>query len=91
MSDEIDRLEAQIREASDEHRARPVNERRYGNWTWFEAVSDRFRAFTPQESAAIVAYLRYRAEHDDLGIERPKIEQALRNYWLERCGESSAV
>ena len=74
----------------DDQRANPVNERRYGSWTWFEAMSDRFRAFTPQESAAIVAYLRYKAEHDDLGLDRPMIEQALRNYWLGRCEERHA-
>jgi hypothetical protein len=66
----------------DAQRETPVNERRYGKWTWFQAVSDQFRAFTPVEVAAIVAYLRYKAEGDDLGLERPKIEQALRSFWL---------
>jgi hypothetical protein len=65
----------------DEQRDKPVNERRYGDWTWFEAVSDRCRAFTPAEVGAIVAYLRYKAEHDELGVERPMIEQALRSFW----------
>jgi hypothetical protein len=68
----------------DDQRNTPVNERRYGSWTWFEAVSDRFRGFAPDEVAAIVAYLRYKAEHDELGLERPMIEQALRNFWLAR-------
>ena len=66
----------------DDQRDTPVNERRYGSWTWFEAVSDRFRGFTPAEVAAIVAYLRYKAEHDELGLDRPMIDQALRNFWL---------
>lgn len=61
-----------------------VNERRYGKWTWFEAASDRFQGFAPAEVAAIVAYLRYKAEHDQLGVDRPMIEQALRNFWLPR-------
>lgn len=68
----------------DEQRDKPVNERRYGSWTWFEAVSDRFRGFTPAEVGAIVAYLRYKAEHDELDVDRPMIEQALRNFWLAR-------
>jgi Family of unknown function (DUF6714) len=68
----------------DDQRDTLVNERRYGRWTWFEAVSDRFRGFAPPEVAAIVAYMRYKAEHDELGLERPMIEQALRNYWLAR-------
>ncbi|MEZ5289586.1 MAG: DUF6714 family protein [Vicinamibacterales bacterium] len=66
----------------DAQRHTPVNERRYGSWTWFEAISDRFRAFTPAEAAAIVAYLRFKADHDELGLDRPKIAEALRNYWL---------
>lgn len=68
----------------DAQRDRPVNERRFGAWTWFEAMSDRFRHFAPDEVEAIVAYLRYKAEHDELGLDRPMIEQALRNYWLAR-------
>jgi hypothetical protein len=68
----------------DEQRNTPVNQRRYGSWTWFEAVSERFRNFTPAEAAAIVAYMRYKAQHDELGVDRPMIEQALRNYWLAR-------
>jgi hypothetical protein len=66
----------------DGQRDTAVNERRYGNRTWYEAVSDRFRSFAPTEVAAIVAYMRYKAEHDQLGLDRPMIEQALRNYWL---------
>jgi len=68
----------------DDQRDTPVNERRYGSWTWYEAVSDRFRGFAPAEVAAIVAYMRYKSEHDQLGVDRPMIEQALRNYWLAR-------
>jgi hypothetical protein len=68
----------------DEHRSTPVNERRFGSWSWLEAVSERFRSFAPVEVAAIVAYMRYKAEHDELGLDRPMIEQALRNYWLAR-------
>ena len=71
---------------ADSQRDTAVNEGRYGNWTWFEAVSDRFRGFAPPEVAAIVAYMRYKAEHDELGLDRPMIEQALRNYWL-KCPE----
>jgi hypothetical protein len=70
----------------DDQREKPVNERRYGGWTWFEAVSDRFQGFSQPEVAAIVAYMQYKAEHDELGLSRPMIEQALRNYWLARQG-----
>ncbi|HMK42985.1 MAG TPA: DUF6714 family protein [Dissulfurispiraceae bacterium] len=60
----------------------PVNERRYGSWTWLEAMADQFQNFSPAEVTAIVAYLGYKAKHDELGLDRPMIEQALRNYWL---------
>jgi hypothetical protein len=69
---------------ADDLRDTPVNERRYGRWTWFEAISDRFRVFAACEVTAIVAYLRCKAEHDELGLDRPRVEQALRNYWLTR-------
>lgn len=68
----------------DETRDEPVNPRRYGGWTWFEAISERLGSFPPAEVAAIVAYLRYKAERD--GLARPRIEQALRNFWLDRMG-----
>lgn len=63
-----------------------VNPQRYGDWTWAEATRQRFAAFTQPEARAIVAYLRYKAKRND--FDRPKIEQALRNYWLSRAGES---
>ena len=68
----------------DATRSTPVNERRYGRWTWFDAVSERFHDFTPAEAAAIVSYLRYKATHVQDGQDQRVIEQALRNYWLPR-------
>jgi hypothetical protein len=35
------------------------------------------------EIEAIVAYLNFKAERDE--FTRPKIEEALRNYWLPRA------
>jgi uncharacterized protein YndB with AHSA1/START domain len=67
----------------DQKRHESVNELRYGGWTWFEAVSERLSGFTREEVTAIVAYLRYKAERDECA--RPRIEQALRNYWLPRA------
>jgi hypothetical protein len=71
----------------DAKRDRPVNELRYGEWTWFDAVSGRLAGFTCGEVDAIVAYLRHKAEQDE--FSRPKIEEALRNYWLTRLGEAA--
>jgi hypothetical protein len=68
----------------DGQRDTPVNARRYGSLTWFEVKSERFRGFVVPEIEAIVAYMRYKAEHDEFGLDRPMIEQALENYWLAR-------
>ena len=73
----------------DENRSVPVNERRYGQWTWLEAVSERFSGFTIPEVEAIVAYLNFKAEQDEL--TRPKVEEALRNYWLPRARGGDAT
>jgi hypothetical protein len=59
-----------------------VNDRRYGQLTWFEEASHRFAKFSRDEAAAIVAYLLFKREADPL--ERDTIDQALRNYWNER-------
>jgi hypothetical protein len=62
----------------------PVNDLRFGGWAWFDAVAARFERFTKGEADAIVAYMRYKADHDELGLDRPMIQQALQNYWLSR-------
>jgi hypothetical protein len=72
----------------DETRDERVNEQRFGNWTWLEAVTQRFEAFTAAEVAAIVAYLRYKAQRDE--FTRPRIEQALTNFWLARLGQAGS-
>ena len=41
----------------------------------------RHEQFSPDERAAIVAYLRFRAQSDD--CERENINRALQNYWLQ--------
>jgi hypothetical protein len=67
----------------DATRDEPVNPRRYGRRTWRDAMSHKFAVFSAEEARAIVAYLRFRAEEDDFA--RPRIEQAIRNYWSERA------
>lgn len=66
----------------DEKREMPVNPRRYGAWTWYEAKAERFEPFTRDEVEAIVAYLEFVAVRER--FSRGKIEQALRNYWRPR-------
>ena len=67
---------------ADDRRHRPLNPRRYGRRTWFDATSHRMSTFTPEEAQGIVAYLRWRGEKDD--FDRATIDQAIRSYWSAR-------
>lgn len=66
----------------DASRDRKINPRRYGERTWHDAQRCKFAMFSARQAAAIVGYLRWRRDTDD--IVRPVIDQALRNYWDER-------
>ena len=72
---------------TDEARNTPVNPRRYGGLTVFDAARQRFSGFTPEEVTAIVAYLEYKAASDE--FERETIRQALANYWKPRLAGGS--
>jgi hypothetical protein len=66
----------------DEMKDRRVNERRYGDRTWMDAKRHQFSVFKPKEAAAIMAYLEFKLVSNQ--YERPRIEQAIRNYWRGR-------
>jgi hypothetical protein len=66
----------------DIHGPQPINPRRYGDRTWLTEKQRKFAMFSPPQAAAIVAYLKYKATQDE--FQRPMIEQALQNYWLQR-------
>jgi len=68
----------------DESRNRPVNPLRYGNRTWFDAVSHRLSIFDPAQASAIVGYLQHKIDVADIEPERRSARQALDNYWLRR-------
>jgi hypothetical protein len=57
-----------------------------GATTWWQVQQDHFADFTPQEAAAIVAYLRWRAAGDEAEFSRRSVGEALRNYWLAKAG-----
>ena len=69
-------------------RGRLVNPRRYGERTWFDEARYRFAMLNDKEVAAIIDYLRFKAEFDICEGER--IEQAIRNYWLQRIAAPGA-
>ena len=73
----------------DESRDRPVNPRRYGDRTWFTEATHRLSVFSREQAAAIVLYLLYKLQTSEIvDFDRPKIEGALRSFWLQRAGEA---
>ena len=71
----------------DESRSKRINPRRYGERTWFEFARYKFAMFSCEEAAAIVEYLKFRRDTDE--ISRKRIDQALTNYWNARAGRRS--
>lgn len=69
----------------DSSRKECINPRRYGERTWFDHARGKFAMFTREEAAAVVAYLKFRAEADP--FDREAIDEALRNFWLARLAE----
>jgi hypothetical protein len=57
--------------------------------TWWEVQQDHLAGFTAREAAAIVAYLRWRAEHGQTEPARRRVLQALERHWLARAGPGS--
>lgn len=80
--DEVDPVFHLCHGFTDASRDQPLNPRRFGRRTWFDACSHRMSTFTPEEARAIVAYLRWRGERDD--FDRDAIDQAIRGYWNAR-------
>ena len=62
-----------------------LNPRRYGAMTWNDYARHRLAAFTREEARAVIAYMTYKAEHDPASIERPRVEAALQQFWLDRA------
>ncbi|HVT41171.1 MAG TPA: DUF6714 family protein [Gemmatimonadaceae bacterium] len=69
---------------SDAVRNTKLNERRFGDRTWFDARQHQFSVFSAWEAKAIVEYLRYKL--DVVEFNREEITGALSNYWLARAG-----
>jgi hypothetical protein len=72
---------------TDKSKSERVNPRRFGELTWFESARKRFAVFNEKESIAIASFLRLKSATDE--FERKMIDQALRNYWLNRAGEKA--
>ncbi|HEX7974171.1 MAG TPA: DUF6714 family protein [Anaerolineales bacterium] len=68
-----------------------VNPRRYGAMTSYDYARYRLSIFSREEASAIVEYLKYKRENDELGIEKPRIDAALESFWLERAEKAPAA
>ena len=85
LDGQLDRVDVAWRLSApftDAARNAPVNPRRYGNLTRFDSGKERFAGFAPDEVAAIVAYLEYKAASDPGA--GAAIREALANYWRPR-------
>jgi hypothetical protein len=64
---------------------RLLNPKRYGAMTWSDYARHRLSVFTREEAKAIVAYMTYKREHDAMGLDKTRIDAALREFWLGRA------
>ncbi len=62
-----------------------INPRRYGAATAGDYARYRLSIFTREEASAIVAYLEFKRDHDQDGIDKPRLNAALESFWLERA------
>lgn len=71
---------------SNQSRNTLINPRRYGGRSWWQATTARFAMFSREEVQAIVQFLEFRLRR--LDADAPYIEEALDNYWRERCSSA---
>jgi hypothetical protein len=60
-----------------------INPQRYGGITFHDYARRRLSVFSREEEKAIVAYLRYERNTDDL--EKERIDAALELFWQNRA------
>jgi hypothetical protein len=69
-------------------RGQPVHVPGVGASIWWQVQQEHFAGFTPQEAAAIVAYLRFRAAgEEEPEFSRRSVREALENYWMAKAGQ----
>lgn len=67
-----------------------LNPKRYGAMTWIDSARHRLSVFTREEAKAIVAYMTYKREHDTAGLDTVRIDEALKEFWLDRVENAPA-
>ena len=68
-----------------------VNPRRYGAMTMGDYARFRLSVFSREEAAAIVAYLEYKRDHEEIDALRAPILAALQKYWRPRAANAPAT
>ncbi len=63
-----------------------INPKRYGERTWWDRAVYQFSIFNQEECRAVVAYLELKMALGDK-FDKPRIREALENYWYERAGK----
>jgi hypothetical protein len=66
------------------------NPKRYGAMTWSDYARHRLSVFTREEAKAIVAYMTYKSEHDTTGLDKSRIDAALKEFWFDRAENAPA-
>ena len=68
-----------------------VNPRRYGAMTFYDYARYRLSIFTREEAGAIVEYLLYKSDQEELGVVKDRITAALDLFWLGRVEKAPTV
>ena len=53
--------------------------------TWSDYARYRLSVFTREEAQAIVAYMTYKRDHDTSGLDKSRIDAALKAFWSHRA------
>jgi hypothetical protein len=56
--------------------------------TWHDYARNKLAVFTREEARAIVAYLEWKRDCDETGLEREEIGAALDGFWRSRSLEA---
>ncbi|HLJ15855.1 MAG TPA: DUF6714 family protein [Bryobacteraceae bacterium] len=65
-----------------------LNPKRYGAMTIGDHARYRLSVFTREEATAIVTYMTYKRERDVTGLDRPRIDAALAQFWSDRAANA---
>lgn len=68
-----------------------INPRRYGAATTADFARYKLSIFTREEASAIVAYLEFKRDHVPDFMDKPRVDAALKTFWLERARKAPSA